>query len=102
MKLGLAESAKLLLRASTTIALLIGGIGVGEMSFVTPATARIGRPLTPVSYAGVARRTTYRVAVRATTPVVVVPPPVVVVPPTCYDTVDVYGRVTRVCQTPAR
>ena len=35
-------------------------------SFVTTAEARIGRPATPVSYAGVARRTTVRVA----TPVV--------------------------------
>ena len=31
-------------------------------SFVTTAEARIGRPATPVSYAGVARRTTVRVA----------------------------------------
>jgi len=30
--------------------------------FVTTAEAIIGRPLTPVSYAGVARRTTVRVA----------------------------------------
>jgi hypothetical protein len=29
-------------------------------SFVTTAEARIGRPATPVSYAGVARRTTVR------------------------------------------
>ena len=29
-------------------------------SFVTAADARIGRPLTPLSYAGVARRTTRR------------------------------------------
>jgi hypothetical protein len=29
-------------------------------SFVTTADARIGRPLTPLSYAGVARRTTRR------------------------------------------
>ena len=31
-------------------------------SFVTTVEARIGRPATPVSYAGVARRTTVRVA----------------------------------------
>jgi len=29
-------------------------------SFVTPAEAVVGRPLTPVSYAGVARRTARR------------------------------------------
>jgi hypothetical protein len=31
-------------------------------SFVTPAAAVVGRPLTPVSYAGVARRTARRCA----------------------------------------
>jgi hypothetical protein len=31
-------------------------------NLVTTASAVIGRPLTPVSYAGVARRTTYRAA----------------------------------------
>jgi hypothetical protein len=31
-------------------------------SFVTPAEAVVGRPLTPVSYAGVARRTARRCA----------------------------------------
>jgi hypothetical protein len=31
-------------------------------SFITTAEARVGRPATPVSYAGVARRTTARVA----------------------------------------
>jgi hypothetical protein len=31
-------------------------------SLVTPAQARVGRPLTPVSVAGVARRTTRRCA----------------------------------------
>ena len=38
-----------------------------SLSFVTAAYAYIGRPATPVSYAGVARRTTRR-AVVATTP----------------------------------
>ncbi len=31
-------------------------------SIITPAEARVGRPLTPVSVAGVARRTTRRCA----------------------------------------
>jgi len=33
-----------------------------ENGFVTTVEARVGRPATPVSYAGVARRTTVRVA----------------------------------------
>jgi hypothetical protein len=35
----------------------------GEFSFVAPAEAVVGRPLTPVSVAGVARRTARRCAV---------------------------------------
>lgn len=33
-----------------------------SFSLATPASARVGRPLTPVSVAGVARRTTRRCA----------------------------------------
>lgn len=119
MKLCLRKPAKLLLGAAVFGVMFAGGLNlnggsVSAISIGTPAFARIGRPLTPLSYAGVARRTTYRavggaygpygpygpygyrapVAVR---PVVVVPAPVVVVPPTCVDTVDAYGVVTRVC-----
>jgi hypothetical protein len=36
---------------------------VGDTTLVTEAEARIGRPLTPVSVAGVARRTVRRCAV---------------------------------------
>lgn len=40
---------------------LVGGQGAAGLSLVTHAQARVGRPLTPLSYAGVARRTTRRV-----------------------------------------
>jgi hypothetical protein len=36
--------------------------GTDSFSIITPAEARVGRPLTPVSVAGVARRTTRRCA----------------------------------------
>jgi hypothetical protein len=36
--------------------------GTGAFSLITAAEARVGRPLTPVSVAGVARRTTRRCA----------------------------------------
>jgi hypothetical protein len=63
-----------------------------EGSLLTTAEARIGRPLTPMSYAGVARRTTRRaVAVGAATA------PVVVAPRTCVQAVDAYGRVYTRC-----
>jgi hypothetical protein len=75
-----------------------------HLSLVSSAEARIGRPLTPMSYAGVARRTTRRaVAVGATAgavyaaPVVVAPAPVVVAP-RCGQVVDAYGRVVTVCR----
>jgi hypothetical protein len=70
-----------------------------EGSLLTTAEARIGRPVTPMSYAGVARRTTRRaVAVgAATAPVVVAPAPVAVAPRTCVQAVDAYGRVYTRC-----
>ena len=37
-------------------------IGMGSFSLIPPAEARVGRPLTPVSVAGVARRTARRCA----------------------------------------
>ena len=67
----------------------------GVPGLFTRAEAIIGRPLTPMSYAGVARRTTYRAATVAA-PVVVAP--VVVAPrPGCFQVVDAYGAVTWRC-----
>lgn len=67
---------------------------------VTEAQAVIGRPLTPMSYAGVARRTTrrgayygYGAAVVAPVPYVAAPAPVVVAPrPVVVAPVPYYGR----------
>jgi|SRR5215470_15008934 len=88
-----------LILSSTIVALLVIELDSGAppgSALVGEAEAIIGAPMTPVSYAGVARRTTRRVvAVEATEaaavaaappPVVVVtappaPPPVVVAPP---------------------
>jgi hypothetical protein len=69
-------------------------------SFVTQAHAIIGRPLTPMSYAGVARRTTARAygaygAYGAVAPVVVAP---VVVAPACAQVVNAYGQIVLVCR----
>ncbi|PDT00694.1 hypothetical protein [Rhizobium chutanense] len=44
-----------------------------SIGFATPAGAVIGRPLTPLSYAGVARRTTRRVVTRTATTIAVLP-----------------------------
>jgi hypothetical protein len=80
-----------------------------QTSLVSSAEAIIGRPLTPFSYAGVARRTTaravgYGMAAGAVyggavygAPVVVVAPPPMVVAPSCVQAVDPYGRFYTRC-----
>ena len=91
-----------------SIATILGGVALfwggqlpldGQSSLVSSAEARVGRPLTPMSYAGVARRTTRRVvavgAVAAGAAVVAAP---MVVGPACSQVVDVYGRVVTVCR----
>jgi hypothetical protein len=93
-----------------SIATVVGGAALfwngqlpldAQSSLVSSAEARIGRPLTPMSYAGVARRTTRRVvaagAVVGGAAVVVAP---VVVAPTrvCSQAVDAYGRIVTVCR----
>jgi hypothetical protein len=61
-------------------------------SLVSSAEARVGRPLTPMSYAGVARRTTRRaVAVGAAAGVAYAAP-------VCAQVVDAYGRIATVCR----
>jgi hypothetical protein len=72
-------------------------------TFMTSAEAFIGAPLTPLSYAGVARRTTRRAVVGgavvggAIVGGAVAGAAVVAVPPTCVQAVDVYGRIYTRC-----
>jgi hypothetical protein len=88
---------------ATGMALAAGfyGLSAGDLtelatsgSVVASAQARIGRPLTPLSYAGVARRTTRRaVAAGAYVGAVAVPAAVIAAPRAgCYRVVDAYGR----------
>jgi len=90
------------------IAVILGGAAFfwsGEVpldsqrSLVSAAEARIGRPLTPMSYAGVARRTTRRAVVYGAAAGAVAAGAYAVTPG-CVQTqvVDVYGRVVTVCQ----
>jgi hypothetical protein len=65
-------------------------------SFMSQAKAVIGRPLTPLSYAGVARRTTrraYGAAAVYGAPVVAAP----VIVTGCVQAVDAYGRIYTRC-----
>ena len=82
-----------------TVAVVVGVIELLGVQFVSPtqvslttqAEARIGRPLTPMSYAGVARRTTRRaVAVGAATTGAAYYS-------RCTSVVNSYGQVVRRC-----
>jgi hypothetical protein len=62
-------------------------------TLVTSAHAIIGRPLTPMSYAGVARRTTVGVGVGVGMAV-----GAAAVAPACAQVVNAYGQITTVCR----
>ena len=106
------ETTHRLVRCSFAIAIGLGTLILdldeltgGELSFTT-AQAVIGRPFTPMSYAGVARRTTRRAAYRgayagaaygayAAAPVYAAPPAYTT--QSCTQTTDAYGRVYTTC-----
>jgi hypothetical protein len=71
-----------------------------QSSLVSLAEARVGRPLTPMSYAGVARRTTRR-AVAAGVAVgaagAVAAGAYYAAPGACRQVADAYGRIVTVC-----
>jgi cytochrome c-type biogenesis protein CcmH/NrfG len=64
---------------------------------VTTADARIGRPLTPLSYAGVARRTARRGAYAAGAAAAGAAAAGAYYGSGCYQAVDTYGRVYTRC-----
>ena len=64
-----------------------------ERGFVSASEARVGRPLTPMSYAGVARRTTRRaVAVGAAAGTAAY-----VATPGCVQVTNAYGQIVTRC-----
>jgi hypothetical protein len=79
--------------AGAALALAAGAIPLAPL--VAPAHAIVGRPLTPVSYAGVARRTTYRAAAYTTTAVAVSASASAA--RQCYTKYDAYGRAVTTC-----
>lgn len=88
---------KLILPAAAAGALAVGLFWNGETTLdsalVTSAEARVGRPLTPMSYAGVARRTTRRaVAVGAGAAAAGA-----YYGSGCVQVVDAYGQVVTRC-----
>ncbi|WOH67932.1 hypothetical protein [Bradyrhizobium sp. BWA-3-5] len=90
-------SRKLIVSTAATIAFAGGlfwnGQAAVDKSLVASAEARVGRPLTPMSYAGVARRTTRRaVAVGAGAAAAGA-----YYGSGCVQAVDAYGRVVTRC-----
>jgi len=91
------------LRATTAAIAGLGLFMVDDVSpttsglFVTKAHAIIGRPATPMSYAGVARRTTRRAYGAAAYGAPVVAAPAYAAPGGCVQVVDVYGRLVTQC-----
>jgi hypothetical protein len=86
--------------ALAVAALVTAGLPVDMGYVTTPAHAIVGRPMTPVSVAGVARRTTRRtVAYSAAAapvyvaPVYAAPPP----PQNCVTTYNSYGQSVTTC-----
>jgi hypothetical protein len=76
--------------------LLWSGNGTIDGGFVSGAEARVGRPLTPMSYAGVARRTTRRAVVGGAMVGGVVAAGAYAAPG-CAQVVDAYGRIYSQC-----
>jgi hypothetical protein len=68
-----------------------------DISLTSPAEARVGRPLTPMSYAGVARRTTRRAYYGAAAAGAVAAGAYVATRPGCTQVTDAYGRVYTQC-----
>ena len=90
------------LMATTAVLVGLGLFMVDDVSpttsglFVTKANAIIGRPATPMSYAGVARRTTRR-AYGAAAYGAAVAAPTYAAPGVCVQEVDPYGRLVTQC-----
>ena len=94
---------KIVLAAAMGLGALIANDQLSQigLGFVSEAHARIGRPLTPMSYAGVARRTTRRAygygAGAYGAPIMGAPVVYGVPAGGCYQAVDAYGQVFTRC-----
>jgi hypothetical protein len=94
----MTSSNNKLLRIALVVVAGVGSLFVSESivltkpgSFVTTAEARIGRPATPMSYAGVARRTTRRAVVGGAAV------GAAVYGAGCVQVADAYGRIVTQC-----
>ena len=92
---------KLIVFAAASVAVAGGLFWNGETavdkSLVSSAEARIGRPLTPMSYAGVARRTTRRAVAVGAGAAAAGAAAGAYYGSGCVQVVDAYGRVVTRC-----
>jgi hypothetical protein len=89
-----------LVAGTAVVGLFIGeGVSPSRLTLTSTAEARIGRPLTPMSYAGVARRTTRRAAYVGAAGAAAVGAAAAAgyYGSGCYQEVDAYGRVYTRC-----
>jgi hypothetical protein len=94
------SSSKLIILVAAVTSFL-GGLFLSEKptidgAFISVTQARVGRPLTPMSYAGVARRTTRRAVVYGGAAAAAAAGAYAVTPG-CAQVVDAYGQVYTRC-----
>jgi hypothetical protein len=89
--------AALALLAGAAALLWSGGGSDPSGSFVSRAEARVGRPATPMSYAGVARRTTRRAVAYGTAAGAVAAGTYYYAAPGCQQVVNAYGQIVYQC-----
>ena len=90
----------ILLAATVTLfagALLWNGSADVKRGLVSGAEARIGRPLTPMSYAGVARRTTRRAVYGTAAAAAAAGATYYATRPGCVQVTNAYGQVVTKC-----
>jgi hypothetical protein len=94
------------IRKTSLITVVIMTFGAGllwngksdvEHGLVSASEARIGRPLTPMSYAGVARRTTRRAVYGTAAATAAVAAGAYVARPGCVQVTNAYGQVITRC-----
>lgn len=93
MTRAITQAARLALAATAGFGFLFLSDHVSlnrEGSFISHAEARVGRPLTPMSYAGVARRTTRRAVYTGAAAAAATS---YYYRPGCVQRVDAYGRI---------
>jgi hypothetical protein len=96
----LLRKTTLFLAATLTAgaALLWNGTGDVKSGLVSVSEARVGRPLTPMSYAGVARRTTRRAVYGTAAVGAAAAAGAYYAPrPGCVQVTDAYGRIITQC-----